>query len=87
MKLMSEQELLNAINNHSNLIEEQTRKRDEFYNKLNCIRCNENRIVPILYTSKLFTQNNILPNYLARCLNCGVEWEPLTNIEIKLPHH
>jgi hypothetical protein len=87
MKLMTEEELLKYIDNQPNLIDDEVKKRDEFFKKLNCLRCSNTKVIPILYISKLFSKTNVLPNYLAKCLACNTEWEPLTGIEIKIPKY
>ena len=83
-KTMDVPKLLEIIQNEPDIITPELEAHQKYFDKLICHRCGAG-VIPIVNERKLFSENALLPNYLARCKDCACEFEPYTRIEIALP--
>ena len=81
---MDQEEAKKAIEGHENVLEKAYKAHREYFERLSCYRCG-GKIQEFVDSSRLFRENSPLPNYLARCMTCGCEFEPYTGIEVTLP--
>ncbi len=65
---------------------------DDYFKKIRCVSCG-GEVVPFIHPvmnattgqRSPFKTGDILPNYLAKCKICAVEFEPYTGIQTTLP--
>lgn len=82
-KTMDPSEVLEALKGHENVLAPAARANDEFFKRLSCPSCGRN-CSPHLLPNRLFRTGDLLPNYMAKCQECGVIFEPYTKIQITL---
>lgn len=73
-----------ALENQADVIKPAIEAHEAYFRRLSCHRCS-GEVLAIVNPRQLFRPNSVLPNYLARCKNCGCEFEPYTKIEVKGP--
>ncbi len=83
-KEMDPDEVWRAIEGHKNILAEETKKVEDYFKKVRCPRCTGS-CRPILNNPSLFKENEILPDYLAECVDCGAVYTPYTFIEVSGP--
>ncbi len=83
-KTMNVPKLLEIIKNEPDVITPALSEHQKYFASLQCHRCDAD-VMPILNNKKLFSEGSLIPNFLAKCKNCGCEFEPYTKIEVKLP--
>lgn len=59
-------------------------KEKEYIDKLSCLRCG-NKVMPVLNSTNVWSEGKMLPNVLARCVQCGTTYAPYTGIEVEGP--
>ena len=83
-KMLTYKERQELIKGAEDLLSKEKVAEEEYFNKLSCIRCGE-KVYSILNSKHPFRSGRLIPNSLAKCTSCGVEFEPYTLIEVKLP--
>lgn len=83
-KTMKASELRKALEGHENVLKPAVEAHERFFKQLACLSCG-GEVMPIVNAKKPFRDGEILPNYLAKCRACGVEFEPYTGIQVTLP--
>jgi len=83
-KTMKKEDILKALEGHKDVLSEAKKQNDLFFSKLSCISCGGD-VIPFVNPRKLFKENEILPNFLARCKQCNCEFEPYTGIQLNNP--
>ncbi len=82
-KPMKRDDVLKAIQSADNVIDSEVKKTEAFFRHLQCVSCG-GEVTKVLNPRKLYREGAILPNYLARCKTCEVEFEPYTGIQVTL---
>ncbi len=83
-KPMKKDDVLRALQGQENIIAPQVEAHEKFFKNLSCPHCGSG-VMAIVNTRKLFSTDGVLPNFLAKCKTCGVEFEPYTGIQISMP--
>lgn len=81
MPLAKRLELLKGM---PDVLTQEHKQEQEFYSKLTCYRCG-GKVIAVLNNRHTWTPNKHLPNTLAKCAECEVEYEPYTQIEVSSP--
>lgn len=81
---MKPEDVRRALEGHTDIIRPALEAHQKYFLNLSCYRCGSD-VYAIINSKKLFKENNVLPNYLAKCKTCGCEFEPYTMIEVKGP--
>jgi len=81
---MKAADALKALEGQENVLQPAIDDHERFFHNLSCPSCG-GEVMPIVNTRRLFSTGSVLPNYLAKCKNCGVEFEPYTGIQITMP--
>ena len=85
-KPMKREDVFKALEDQEDILTPAVKRHVELFQSLSCPYCNGDRCAAILDTSRPFREGELLPNYLARCLSCGTDFEPRTGIQVTLPH-
>lgn len=83
-KPMKKKDILKALEGHQDILTEAKKKHDEYFHKISCVSCG-GEVYQMVNPKKPFKDNEVLPNYLAKCKTCGCEFEPYTGIQVSLP--
>lgn len=81
---MKPEDVLRAIEGHENIIKKAHDDLESFFKHVSCPSCNGD-IMKVVNSTKPFKSGEILPNYLAKCKSCGIEFDPYTGIQISMP--
>lgn len=84
-KTMPREAVLKALKGHENILDTAAEEQRKFFERLTCPSCG-GQVMPIVNPKQLFKKGSILPNCLAKCRTCGVEFEPYTRIQVTLPN-
>ena len=84
-KPMKSEEVLEALKGQENVITPELKAHEEYFRHLSCPSCGS-ECMPFVDPSRLFRSGAVLPNYLARCKACGIEFEPYTKIQVTVAH-
>lgn len=82
---MKREDVIKALEGHSDVLSEAKKKMDEFFKRVSCVSCG-GEVMPFINAKKPFRDGEIVPNYLARCKVCNCEFEPITGIQISSPN-
>jgi hypothetical protein len=83
-KPMDPEEVLKLLEGHENILTPAVEENERFFRTLSCPSCG-GAVVPFVDPSRpLFREGEFLPNYMARCRECGTEFEPYTGIQVSL---
>lgn len=80
-KPMKQEELRKLIDGHQDILKKAVEDNEIFFKNLSCPECGS-KVMPILNTSMPFKKDGILPNYLAKCHTCEIEFEPYSKIRV-----
>lgn len=83
-KVMTLKERQESVKDCSDPLTEEYKKEQEYYSKIQCIRCGE-KVYSIPNAKRPFTEGRLIPNTLAKCSACEVEFEPYTRLEVTPP--
>lgn len=83
-KPMKPEDVRRAIEGHKDIITPAITEVRRFIRGLSCISCGGD-VIEIVNSKVLFTEGNILPNFLAECISCKVQFEPYTRIQVAMP--
>lgn len=83
-KTMSPEAARKALEGQEDILTPAVREVEEYFKRLSCPACGSD-CMKFVDGSKPFKEGALLPNYLARCKVCGVEFEPYTKIQISKP--
>lgn len=83
-KEMDPEEVLQALEGHTNILTPEFERHRAFFERFQCTYCGGG-VHEILDPARLFTEEGILPKYLAECNDCEAQFEPYTNIELRGP--
>ncbi len=81
---MKPEDVRRAIAGHEDVIKPALEAHQKYFSSLTCYRCGGG-VYAFVSPEKLFKEGSVLPNYLAKCKQCGCEFEPYTMIEVKGP--
>lgn len=84
-KPMTPEEARKALQGHEDILSPAAAATDAFFKTLSCPSCG-GECMKFVDSSRLWRTDAILPNYLARCKACGVEFEPYTKIQVTVAH-
>jgi len=85
-KPMKREDVLKALEGCEDVLTPAIRAHEEYFKKLNCPHCQGDKCFPFVDPKHPFRDDDLLPNYLARCSSCGIEFEPYTGIQVSLPN-
>jgi len=83
-KEMDPQEALKAIEGQPNILAKEVEEHKAYFSSLQCLYCGGG-VHECLNPKELFTQESLLPKFLAECNDCGCQFEPYTGIEVRGP--
>lgn len=81
---MKKEDVLRALEGQENILDKRVKEHEAFFKRLSCPSC-QGDVMPIVNVRKLFSQGEVLPNFLGKCKTCGVEFEPYTGIQLTMP--
>ena len=84
-KPMKRDDVLKALEGHENILGRAAKEQEQYFKRLSCPSC-RGGVMPVVNPRQLFKEGAILPNVLAKCTVCGVEFEPYTRIQVSLPN-
>jgi RNase P subunit RPR2 len=84
LKTMPREVVLKALEGHENILEKAAEEQRQFFKRLACPECG-GEVMAIVNAKQIFKKDSLLPNCLAKCRACGVEFEPYTRIQVTLP--
>lgn len=84
-KPMKQDELRKVLEDQKNVLKPAVEAHEEYFKRLSCPSCG-GECMPFVDPSRLFREGALLPNYLARCKSCGVEFEPYTKVQVTMPN-
>ena len=82
-KTMPVEQVLKALEGHENVLDKAAKERERFFKALTCPSCG-GEVMAVVNPKQLFKQNELLPNCLAKCRVCSIEFEPYTGIQVTL---
>jgi hypothetical protein len=83
-KTMPREVILKALEGQEDVLTPALREHQQYFRNLSCPRC-QSSVIPVVDPKRLFRENGLLPNYLAKCSACECVFEPYTKIEVELP--
>lgn len=83
-KVMNPDAVREALEGHTCILTDEVSRHKAYFASFNCLYCGGN-VHEALNPKKLYTKEGVLPNYFAECSDCGAQFEPYTNIEIRGP--
>jgi hypothetical protein len=84
-KPMPPEEVRKALAGHTDALTPAINETDAFFKALSCPSCG-GECMKFVDPHRLWREGAILPNFLARCKACGVEFEPYTGIQVTIAH-
>ncbi len=84
-KEMDQDEVLKALEGQKDILSDEMKKHEEYFAQLRCISCSCDEVVAFVDPESLFSQGSFLPNYMARCSECGCEFTPYTKLQTSSP--
>lgn len=84
-KALPPDEVRKALEGHQDILTPAAAANDDFFKSLSCPSCG-GECMKFVDPHRLWRESAILPNFLARCKACGVEFEPYTKIQVTVPH-
>jgi hypothetical protein len=81
-KTMKKEDVVKALEGHTDILTEAIKRHEDYFRRLSCVSCGGD-VIAVVNPHKLFRENEVLPNYLAKCKACGCEFEPYTKILVK----
>lgn len=73
-----------ALEGQQNILAPAVEENARYFKRLSCPSCG-GEVMPVVNPLQPFKADSVLPNYLAKCKTCEVEFEPYTGIQISLP--
>lgn len=85
-KPMKKEDVLKALEGHEDILKKAAKENQDFFSRLSCPSCGGD-VLPVVSVIKgsPFREGALLPNYIAKCKICNVEFEPVTGIQITMP--
>lgn len=83
-KTMPLEERKKLIQGLPDLLTEEQKKEQAYFNSFKCLRCGED-VYPYLNSKLPFKKGKMIPNTLAKCISCEAVFEPYTKIEVSPP--
>lgn len=83
-KVMDQEAARKALEGHPNVLKSAVEEHQKKFKSLKCPACGGS-CMPFVDATRPFVEGEILPNYLARCTSCGVEFDPHTGIQLTIP--
>jgi hypothetical protein len=83
-KTMPKEVILKTLEGHENILSKAAEEQRQFFKRLSCPSCG-GEVMAIVNARQIFKKGELLPNCLARCRTCEIEFEPYTGIQITLP--
>jgi len=72
------------LEGHEDIVTPLAADRERFYTKQECIRCGSSALKRIGDANTMFRGRDPLPRYTLRCLSCECEFDPHSNILLKM---
>ncbi len=84
-KPMNPEDIRKALQGHEDVLTPALTETDGYFKRLSCPSCG-GECMKFVDPHRLFRDGALLPNFLARCKACGVEFEPYTKIQVSMSH-
>ncbi len=84
-KPMAPDDARKALEGQEDILTPAANATDDFFKRLSCPACG-GECMKFVDSHRLWRDGGILPNFLARCKACGVEFEPYTKIQLTVSH-
>jgi len=85
-KTMPKEVILKALEGHENILDKAVEEQQQFFKRLSCPSCG-GEVIAIVNPKQIFKKGALLPNCLAKCKVCEIEFEPYTGIQVTLSSH
>lgn len=82
-KPMKREVILQALEGQQNVLKPAVEEHERFFKRISCPSCG-GEVTAVVNAKQPFKEGEILPNFLARCRVCSMEFEPTTGIIVKL---
>jgi hypothetical protein len=82
-KPMKREDVLKALEGQKDILEPIFKQNEEFFKRLSCPAC-KGEVSPIVDSRRPYREGSVLPNFLAKCKACGIEFEPHTGIQVTM---
>jgi hypothetical protein len=83
-KTMKREDVLKALQGQENILKPAVEENERYFRRLSCPECGGD-VMPVVNPRQLYKEGGLLPNYLAKCRTCSVEFDPYTKIQVSLP--
>lgn len=83
-KPMKREDVRRALEGQMDILGEAAKQNEAFFKRLSCPSCH-GEVGPIVNAKAPFKEGGILPNFLAKCKVCSIEFEPYTGIQVTMP--
>jgi hypothetical protein len=89
---MKPEDIRKALEGHKDVLTPAAQENEAFFKRLSCPHCGGD-VMPVIHPvmnpetgqRSPFRAGSVLPNYLAKCKTCGIEFEPYTGIQVTIP--
>ena len=72
------------LEGYENTLDKMVQEREQFYNSQSCPYCKGQAFVKTADIRRMFSNEDPLPRFQLRCLNCTCIWDPFTGMIEKL---
>ncbi len=83
-KPMKQEDVRRALKGHQDILKSAYEQNEKFFKALSCPSCG-GEVMAVINARTPFKEGSLLPNYLAKCKACSVEFEPYTGLIVTLP--
>lgn len=83
-KTMKPEDVRKALEGQEPILKQAAEELETFFKRLSCPSCG-GEVMKIVNAKTPFKEGDILPNFLAKCKVCSIEFEPYTGIQVTMP--
>lgn len=83
-KTMKAEDVRKAIAGQQNVLVPALKAHEAYFRHLACPSCGQD-VDPFVNPKQPYKKGEVLPNFLARCKVCKVEFSPSTGIQVTMP--
>lgn len=84
-KPMKKEDVLKALEGQEDVLQKALKRHQLYFNSLSCPECGGKVMAIVNAKTPWRVGCDVLPNFLAKCQYCGVEFEPYTGIQLTMP--
>ncbi len=83
-KPMKPEIIRQIVKGHKDVVTPAVAEARNFIRRMSCPSCG-GEVIEVVNSKTPFTEGNIVPNFLAECISCKVQFEPYTRIQVSMP--